>query len=190
MPAVAPVAPSAPTPVATQVPAAAPAPAPGFERPKTIQLKNVFSGSATPQAPQGSAQQHATASADEVTEALEFTHEQLLAACELLSGTLPDHKTRLKHAILQASKQVKDNHIICLEVANELHHGELNSEKVFLTSFLQKQLRNKNVALELNVEAANAKSTKPYTPEQRFQYLAEKNPALVKFKQDLHLDYS
>ncbi len=186
-----PVASAQPAALATPAVAApqqAPA-APVVERPKTIQLKNVLSGNVATKLPDASAQQSPNVT-NEVTETEDFTHEHLHAACEHLINTLPDHKTRLKHAIQQANKQIKDKHIICLEVANDLHHSELQEEEKLLTSFLQKQLRNKNVTLNFSVETDQAKANKPYTPEQRFQYLAEKNPALLKFKQELHLDFN
>jgi len=181
-PAVPPITPQAAPQV---VPQAVPSPKPSTA-PKTIQLKNVLSGNVAPQAPQATASQQP---ADEVTETQDFTQEQLCTACEQLITALPNHKTRLKHAVQQANKQLKDKHIVLFEVANNLLCDELKAEEKYLTAFLQKQLRNKNIALEVATEAPDAKSSKPYTPDQRFQYLVEKNPLLLKLKQELSLDY-
>ena len=183
---------SNPAPVPPPPPAATPPtpiPPPSVAQstaPKTIQLKNVLSGNAAPPIP---SPQAAPPPADEVTETQDFTQAQLCAVCEQLIAKLPDQKTRLKHALQQANKQLKDKYVVTFEVANNLLYSELQSEEKRLTAFLQKQLRNKNIALEVVIEAHGTKSSKPYTPDQRFQYLAEKNPLLLKLKQELSLDY-
>ncbi|MDR2938676.1 MAG: DNA polymerase III subunit gamma/tau, partial [Prevotellaceae bacterium] len=182
-PKVQPVAP----PAVSSAPAA-PAPAvsvaPAVAAPKTIQLKNVLSGNVMPQ------EKASQVSDNEiVAEELEFSVEQFQAAFEQLITSQLEHKTRLKLALQQASRELKDSYVIVLQVNNSLHFTEMKTEEKYLTTFLQKQLRNKNIVIEVMLEAAEVKSSKPYSSDDRFKYLAEKNPVLKKFKQELSLDY-
>lgn len=63
---------------------------------------------------------------------------------------------------------------------------EIKSELVL---FLRGQYKSKLINIVETIEAQQSQSIKPYTPEDKFKFMIQKNPSLIKLKQDLNLDF-
>lgn len=63
---------------------------------------------------------------------------------------------------------------------------EIKSELVL---FLRSQYKSKLINITETIEEQQTQSVKPYTPEDKFKYMIQKNPSLIKLKQDLNLDF-
>ncbi|MCB0764278.1 MAG: DNA polymerase III subunit gamma/tau, partial [Flavobacteriales bacterium] len=71
-------------------------------------------------------------------------------------------------------------------IVNEVQENYLRSEKPELLGFLRRQLGDPG--LELEVEKEEVKVRPRYTPLDKFRLMAEKNPALLKLREELDLD--
>jgi len=77
--------------------------------------------------------------------------------------------------------QISFENTFQLELFREIKHD--------LGIYLRKKLNNSIISIsETVVEQENSKN-KIYTVDDKFRYLSQKNPALVKFKQQLNLDF-
>ncbi len=83
---------------------------------------------------------------------------------------------------------LKENAKIELLVDNKAQQEELNMVKSDLLEYLRKKLRNGALELEVILQK-NPKERKAYTQEEKFMKMAEKNPLLLKLKQELDLDF-
>ncbi|MCU4164542.1 hypothetical protein [Carboxylicivirga caseinilyticus] len=78
---------------------------------------------------------------------------------------------------------------LLVKLKNKLQETELQKEKSAMLSFLKRSL--KNARLELDFEISFDESEGPkraYTVADKFKLMLEKNPDLMKFKQEFGLD--
>jgi hypothetical protein len=59
--------------------------------------------------------------------------------------------------------------------------------KADLMDFLRAELRNQDIHLEVTIMESSGQS-KPYTPEEKYRSMTEKNPALKALKEGLELE--
>ncbi|OQX77183.1 MAG: hypothetical protein B6D61_07585 [Bacteroidetes bacterium 4484_249] len=116
----------------------------------------------------------------------EFSQEQLENAWTVVSRNYePDknlHTTLSKHKPLKA-----EDFIVKFTVDNKIQKKEIEDRLIdFLPKFRAKL---NNFKIQLNI-LVNEQPTvdKPYTPQDKFNYMAEKNPALRKLKDQLGLE--
>ncbi len=76
---------------------------------------------------------------------------------------------------------------IDFSIDNKLLEEELNEKKGELLSYLRRELNNYKITLQTRISEANQNS-KPYTDKEKFERMAEKNPALRKLKEELDLE--
>jgi hypothetical protein len=75
---------------------------------------------------------------------------------------------------------------------NSRDFEHLQEQKLELVATLKKQLGVRSLELQLEVKkesAAEATELKPYTDRDKFEAMAKKNPALLKLKEKLDLDF-
>lgn len=82
---------------------------------------------------------------------------------------------------------LRDNNIIDLVLDNSVQQEEVFLRKSDILGFLHKELNNNTLQIETQITKTE-ESTKPYTPVEKFKTMAEKNPMLLKFKDELHLE--
>ncbi len=80
-----------------------------------------------------------------------------------------------------------DGTIIRLTLDNTLQVGVLNDFKLELVSYLRSQLQNSQLQLEHVVNLQDVKKM-IYSPQDKFNFLAEKNPALHDLRKALNLE--
>lgn len=91
-------------------------------------------------------------------------------------------------AMTSREPSLEENGHIRLKVDNRSQLEELNSFRTDIHSYLRKKLRNGS--LELHAEVIKSdKERKAYTPEEKFNKLAEENPHLQELRKKLDLDF-
>ena len=62
---------------------------------------------------------------------------------------------------------------------------------IYIIGFLKKSLVNNRIQFNIKIKELEKQEIKAYTPEDKFKEMAEKNPALLKMKDQfgLELDY-
>jgi DNA polymerase-3 subunit gamma/tau len=104
---------------------------------------------------------------------------------------LKEGKMALHTAFLKRKPVIMDDFVLGFTVDSVSLEKDLNEIKTALLTFLRKNLLNYKINLKTDVQIASKDSENPYTPSEKFNKLAEKNPALndLKKKFDLEIDY-
>lgn len=97
------------------------------------------------------------------------------------------HKINLSTTLTNRPPVLGKDWVIEFSIDNKVQEEELNAERLDLLGFLRKELSN--TLLQLNLTITRIESEKrPYTGNDKFKRMAEKNPAILKLKQGLDLD--
>jgi DNA polymerase III subunit gamma/tau len=118
----------------------------------------------------------------------EVTQESLEAAwkqyAEIAKGK---NKINLSTTLTNRTPLLGKDWVIEFSIDNKVQEEELNTERLDLLGFLRKELSN--TLLQLSVTITRIESEKrPYTGNDKFKRMAEKNPSILALKQGLDLD--
>jgi DNA polymerase III subunit gamma/tau len=92
------------------------------------------------------------------------------------------------YSILSTRKpQLKENFAIELTIDNRAQELTIKERRGDLLDFLRSELRNQKIQLETNLVESVSQS-KPYTAEDKYRAMAEKNPALKALRESLDLE--
>ena len=72
---------------------------------------------------------------------------------------------------------------------NTYQEKDLNREKPVILQFLRRQLGNDGVRMEVEVDEMKVGKV-PYTPQEKFNLMAQKNPNVLSFAQAFDLQFS
>ncbi len=123
----------------------------------------------------------------ENTAASPFTEEELKSHWNEFASGLKMDFPHLYTTLTSREPVMKENWQIELEIDNRILEEELKQKKGDLLDFLKQKLDNYQITLETRIQE-NHKELKPYTDKEKFEKMAEKNPALNKLKEKLDLD--
>ena len=89
--------------------------------------------------------------------------------------------------IFKRSLLKKENNAVEIELSTDIERKFLKVEETALVQFLRKELGNPYVTLLITMKEAEMRQ-RLYTDKEKFNYLAEKQPLLLKLKEKLFLD--
>ncbi len=113
----------------------------------------------------------------------------LLKCWMAYAESLFDTKPRISSALKNTKPLVKDNRIIEISFSNQIQIDDFNQHaKNDLEKFLQRELQHPGIIIETKLQPADAPLKKLYTAEEKLTYLANKNPVIIKLKQELGLE--
>lgn len=122
----------------------------------------------------------------------DFSLEQLkevwLELSQVVKNSNEEGSSIIYAAMVGREIELKENYNIHLWVDNKSQAEEIAIKKTDIHDFLRKKLRNGAIELQLSI-IKNPKLRKAYTAEEKFNELAEKNPALKELKQALDLEF-
>jgi DNA polymerase III subunit gamma/tau len=102
---------------------------------------------------------------------------------ESIAGQYPNF-----YSILSSRKPVlKENYLLELTLDNRAQELTLKERKVDLMDFLRSELRNNNIQLE-TILVETVSQSRPYTQEEKYKAMLEKNPELKTFREALDLE--
>ena len=116
-----------------------------------------------------------------------FTQEDLKSYWNEFASSLKVDFPHLFTTLTSREPVLKENWQIELEIDNRILEEELSLKKEDLLDFLKQKLNNFQITLKIRIQE-NQKELKPYTDKEKFEKMAEKNPALNKLKEQLDLD--
>ncbi|WP_417602523.1 DNA polymerase III subunit gamma/tau [Owenweeksia hongkongensis] len=94
---------------------------------------------------------------------------------------------RIYSTLANKTIKLKENFTIELHLENEIQDSYFTEGKADILKYVRQKLNNFSVQFEISI-IKSAKKLEPYSPQEKFQYLAEKNPNLLILKQKLDLD--
>ncbi|MBU2649689.1 MAG: DNA polymerase III subunit gamma/tau [Bacteroidetes bacterium] len=119
-----------------------------------------------------------------------FTQDDLIRVWGYYHETLKNDSPSLYSTLTKDLPVLKEDFIIELKVFNKVLEKEINDRRMDMLAYLRKELENYSISMEILVDE-DIQESKAYFPEEIFQKLSEKNPALreLKDKLDLELDF-
>jgi DNA polymerase-3 subunit gamma/tau len=159
----------------------------------SISIKDAMKG--TPAKPSASEPKEKTPLVNEQTERYEindaklFTQGQLVQAWEKFALRYKDNDPRMYSTLTAQPPVLTENFLVELNLNNPLQEEEVQKLKPALLNFLFKELSNGKIDLVTKVSETLQGNKRFYTDKEKFDHLAEKNPNLLKFKQQFGLDF-
>jgi DNA polymerase-3 subunit gamma/tau len=121
----------------------------------------------------------------------EFTQEELIYQWQSYADRIREEMPRFYSMLKSQLPNLKEDQTIALTLINKSQAEDFNSRiKPGLLEFLRDNLHNKLISIDINITEENRNNgKKPYTAEEKFKYMAGKNPVLQKLKQEFNLDF-
>lgn len=92
------------------------------------------------------------------------------------------------HFTLKSQKpELKENYLIHFTVDNKIQKKEMDERKMDFLPILREKLNNYKIQLDVGV-TEQVKIVKAYTPQEKYNKMVEKNPALKTMKDQLNLE--
>jgi len=116
-----------------------------------------------------------------------FTQTELSLCWDEFADKLKNESPHLYSTLKGSRPVLQPDWKIEFNLANKVLEDELNSKKTEMMEFLRFRLNNYKIHLQTSI-ADNQKTMKPYTDKEKFDMLAEKNPALRTLREELDLE--
>ncbi|MEO8087746.1 MAG: DNA polymerase III subunit gamma/tau, partial [Bacteroidota bacterium] len=102
-----------------------------------------------------------------------------------------DGRLTLHTALTKRKPELKENYAVHFSLDNGAMEKDVSLIKIELLTFIRKQLNNGKISLTTVIDRVQPKGKTPYTPKEKFEHLAAKNPALNRLKKqmDLEIDF-
>ncbi|NNL09028.1 MAG: DNA polymerase III subunit gamma/tau [Croceitalea sp.] len=117
-----------------------------------------------------------------------FTEEELHEHWHAFVKKLDNRGKKILAANLQADiPKLKEDHVIWIELPNSTMKKEVEREQNLMLNHLKKNLNNYSIQLKIKVNEESAKKF-AFTPEEKYEKLKEKNPAIELLRKEFDLD--
>ncbi|MEE4215567.1 MAG: DNA polymerase III subunit gamma/tau [Bacteroidales bacterium] len=119
----------------------------------------------------------------------EFDESELTEAWKSFGDTLKKGNPRMSSIIKAMKPVIEDNSEIILELSNKAQKDYFDQKyKHDMVSHLKRELSNSKIVFHTRVSEKKDNST-PYTEEEKYKYLADKNPAVDKLRNEFGLEF-
>lgn len=127
---------------------------------------------------------------DDFLNAKKIQQEDIVQAWKDYANTIFSDQPNLYSTLIAAKPQISEDFEITFDVSNDLQKKEIYAKKMDILGHLRQRLNNSFLRVKVVVNA-EAVEVKPYRPEEVFQHMAKKNPAVVNLKEKfgLSLEY-
>ncbi|HPE17133.1 MAG TPA: hypothetical protein PLM76_00760 [Tenuifilaceae bacterium] len=170
--------------------------------PKSISIKNILSGNAESpkeddtQPEQDKNDENISSYDDTITEGgvveevtNSFSQEELVKVWHnFIDSNLAD-KPRYATLLKNYTPTLNDDFVVQVQFETAFQQELFKEIKHDLNFFLRKNLDNTLISINDEVVEQDSPKNKLYTVDDKFKFLSEKNPSLVKLKQQLNLDF-
>lgn len=120
---------------------------------------------------------------------VELTQKNLEQAWSKYADYIKPSRPRIYHTLMSTKPTLLNDTSISFDVMNTLQKDDLMNVFNELISYLRRSLGSPLLELEFNVAEFESTNAKPYTLEDKFKHMIQKNPAVLTLKQVLGLDF-
>lgn len=117
----------------------------------------------------------------------EFTEQDLQGVWRAYAIQQREQGNISFYETLKGRQPKRSGKVITFEIDNQVQQNYFQENKSDLMDFLRSRLQNYSLTFSVVMSKASA-SQQAYSPTEKFQKLAEKNPELLKLKQRFNLD--
>lgn len=130
---------------------------------------------------------------EEIFESIDVTHFHV-AFRKYMEQLQHEGKFPVLNVLTSYPPEVLNDKTILITVGNQTYLNFLDDERQNMIGFLKKELEKKSLELVFKVDKSKSKADtgkRPYTAQEKFDFLSQKNPKLkdLKDKLNLELDY-
>ncbi len=158
----------------------------------SLSIKNVLNGRAgESHGKENSAEEPAAEPAPEENPAedLRVNPGDLKKSWLSFAESIREEYPRIYSTLKNQDLEISDEGVIPLRMNNRVQEEDfIRAVKPNLLSHLRKELRNAKITVQTSL-VEEEESSQPYTPEEKFEHMAKKNPALKDLKQQFNLDF-
>ena len=106
---------------------------------------------------------------------------------EFLGDLKKTGKQRIYSGLNQAPIRLGENFTLIIELHSAMQQSCFDEEKRSIIKYLREKLNNFSIQFEVKM-VKNAAKLEPYSPQEKFEYMAKKNPALLELRKKMNLD--
>lgn len=118
-----------------------------------------------------------------------FSEEEMVTHWNDFVQQLEDKGRKILASNLQTDvPKLKDNFVIWIELPNDTMKKEVEREQSLMLNYLKEKMNNFSISLHITVNEIVAKKF-AFTPEEKYQKLREKNPAIDILRKEFDLDF-
>jgi DNA polymerase-3 subunit gamma/tau len=163
--------------------------------PPSVSIKNAMKGNLSVSQPSETANTQKQEIAEQpaeyqTNESKAFTQEQLNAVWQRYATEFHSNNPRMHATLTTSMPALKNNFLIELTLNNNLQQEEVEKIKYPILNFLRKELTNGKIDLVILIAETPQGNKRMYSDREKFDHLAQKNPALLKLKQQFGLDFN
>lgn len=160
-------------------------------KPHTTSIKDALNGDVSKKKESGLDQvQEASTVSEHLQQNENFNLEELHAKWLDFLSSSGINKTRLIQTIRAHKPRIEEGQQLIVELENKDQKEDFDRfAKADLLYHLRQSLKNQQITLTSIVNKGEEKLKKPYTEEEKFKYLIQKNPHLKTLKQQMGLDF-
>ncbi|MBN2612684.1 MAG: DNA polymerase III subunit gamma/tau [Bacteroidales bacterium] len=120
-----------------------------------------------------------------------FTQDDLLNAWSEYAEKIRESMPRSFSTLKTQVPVLKEGYIAEVTLLNQAQADDFNQRiKGELLAYLRENLKNNLLTFDIRIpEEPQTNGRRPYTAEEKFRYMADKNPLLLKLKQEFNLDF-
>jgi len=122
-------------------------------------------------------------------ESTPFDQGQLIQAWSNFADSIKDSNPRHYSLLQSYPPTLEPNYQVVVFFEGQIQVDLFLEIKNELAAYLRKQLQNPAITITEAIQEQQTQN-RPYTPDEKFRFMAEKNPALIKLKQQMNLDFS
>jgi DNA polymerase-3 subunit gamma/tau len=117
-----------------------------------------------------------------------FTQSDLELVWKPMAESVAKDSPNLFNTLTCRIPVLTDGFKVIVTVDNKIQDSEIFGKRTEILGYLRKELRNWGIQLETHVTDRPVESRKPYTDQEKFNAMAERNPAIKTLKDQLNLD--
>lgn len=117
-----------------------------------------------------------------------FTQHDLELIWRPMAETIAKDSPNLFNTLTCRIPVLTDGFKVVVTVDNKIQESEIFGKRAEILGYLRKELKNWGIQLETLVTDRPVESRKPYTDQEKFNAMAERNPAIKTLKDQLNLD--
>jgi DNA polymerase-3 subunit gamma/tau len=118
-----------------------------------------------------------------------FSQKELASAWSKFSNQMDESKNIISGMLSSITPELEENSLILVKVTDDIQQVAVNEVQAGLLEFLKKELNDDSLHIIIEPEESKEKKKVFFTDTDKFNYMAEKNPALLKLKQQFNLDF-
>ncbi len=160
--------------------------------PRTTSLKGIMNGNyQAPQDPGSSVQDSSMGKAEPITENKPFTQADLSKCWNEYAEIIKIDKPGLFSLMQNYPPTLSDNHKIQVSFEGQIQVDLFVESKSDLIAHLKRSLRNLEVDITEEIATSDGpQKNRLFTVDDKLKFMIEQNPALLRMKQQLNLDFS